>query len=157
MRRIQPPTGPSLTRLDTGTEPDINAIMAKGRNAQGQLSTGQQGVRKLQYGVMPSESFHQMLNQVTDMQMQFRGLNARIRARFGNSPEIMLRWLENMENHTEAIKMGLLPDDPENPVLKKTAQQIDLELQSKMLDALTPQQLQAQLDKVTPKPKEKVQ
>lgn len=141
-------TGPSLTRQDVGIETDINKIMARGLNPQGRLSTGMQGTRVPGYGIMPSSSFHEMLNQVIDAQHSFRALPARIRARFQNSPEQMLRFCEDEKNRPEAIRLGLVPDDPENPILNKTPQQVDLERVSRSLDSATSEQLQAALDKL---------
>lgn len=62
---------------------------------------------------MPSQSFHEMLNQVTDVQMQFGSLSARLKGKFNNSPYTMLRWLEVPENRPEALKLGLVVPTPE--------------------------------------------
>jgi len=140
------PTGPSKTRRDVGIETDMNKIVGKGLNpGSGRLSSGMQGSRVLQYGILLSESYHEMLNHVIDTQHAFRALPARIRARFHNNPEQMLRFLDDPKNKTEAIKLGIINDDPENPVLSKTPEQLDIERFSKFVDSMTPEQLKAAL------------
>lgn len=45
----------------------------------------------------------------------FMQLPAKARERFGNSPEAMFSWLENPQNHEEAVKLGLMTPRPLTP------------------------------------------
>lgn len=145
-RVLHPLEGRSETRQDVGIEVDINRIVAKGMNAQGQLSSGMQGNRTPSYGIMHPDDFHTMLNRVVEAQHKFRMLPARVRARFHNNPELMLRFVDDKSNFKEAVKLGLIPDDPLNPVLAKSPEQVDLERLSRTLEIATPEQLKAALD-----------
>lgn len=63
---------------------------------------------------IPSESYHEMLNKITDVQSSFRSLPARLKGKFQNDPYQMMRWIEKPENRAEALKLGLVvPTDEE--------------------------------------------
>jgi len=82
-----------------------------GRVLQARMRGNPDG-RKPMFMEVPSESFHEMLNKVTQVQHTFQRIPARIRSRFANSPAVMMDWLQNPDNRIEAVKLGLI-DDPE--------------------------------------------
>lgn len=59
-----------------------------------------------------SDSYHDMLNRVTQINSMFGALPARIRTQFQNRPEVLMKFCENPANTATAVKLGLI-DDPE--------------------------------------------
>lgn len=59
-----------------------------------------------------SDSYHDMLNRVTQINSMFAALPARIRTQFQNRPEVLMKFIENPENTAASVKLGLI-DDPE--------------------------------------------
>lgn len=86
------------------------------RHAPGQPIGNPLATRKPMFLVMPSQSYHDMLNQVTDVQSTFGALPARLKGKFGNSPYQLLRWLEVPANRPEALKLGLVVPTEEEAV-----------------------------------------
>jgi len=62
--------------------------------------------------IASGESYHDMLNRVTQIDEMFRRLPARLRTRFSNRPELLLNFAADPNNTKEAVKLGLI-DDPE--------------------------------------------
>jgi hypothetical protein len=54
------------------------------------------------------------LNQTIKVRDFFMGLSARVRSRFENSPQKMIDFLDNPENLSEAVDLGLVPKDLSN-------------------------------------------
>lgn len=113
-KRGHPGGGPELTKQAFRDETDINNIVnrhlrgAPGRNL---AHIGDpRASRQPRFGNMPSESFHEMLNKVMAIKIAFEGLPAKLRARFGGNPEILLKWVENPQNYKEAVRLGLIED-----------------------------------------------
>lgn len=88
---------------------NINAMAAKYFK---QRLKGNPDGRQPMFIDVPSESFHEMLNKVTAIQETFRRIPARLRARFANSPAVLMDWLKDPQNRVEAVRMGLI-NDPE--------------------------------------------
>jgi len=72
-----------------------------------------------------------MLIRVQELQGQFAGLPAKLRKRFSNNPENMLRFLEDPKNAGEAVKLGLLSEDDVDP---KVLQQQNLVAEAEAKD-----------------------
>lgn len=106
--------GPDMTKQSFANDADINALVNRHlKNSPGQslANIGNPlASRKPMFGTMPSATFHEMLNAVMDVQTAFASLPARLRNRFGNNPEQLLRWVENPSNYKEAVKLGLIED-----------------------------------------------
>lgn len=67
---------------------------------------------------VPSESFHESLNRVTQVKLMFSSLPARLRGMFSNDPYQMLLFIENPANRPRALKLGLVePTDEEAQAL----------------------------------------
>lgn len=110
--------GPSKTQQNFEADSNINNMVKKHLSGPNRLAGLQamgnpMATRRLTFGEVPSESYHEMLNKVTDVQNLFRTLPSRIRGRFNNNPYQLLRWVEVPQNRDEAIKMGLI-FDPEH-------------------------------------------
>jgi len=123
----QKPVGESRTQQHFQPETDINALVKKHLGGPNRFS-GLSGVgnpnatRQLHFGEVPSESYHEMLNKVTDVQNLFRSLPSRVRGRF-RDPYQLLRWVENPENREEALKSGFIHDpDALQDIMEKEAQ-----------------------------------
>lgn len=96
-------------------ESNINTVI--GRHMRGPARQGlpignPNATRQGRFTDVSSESFHDMLNRVTDAQQAFMTLPARIRGRFSNDPYMLLRFLEKPENREEAERLGLLQARP---------------------------------------------
>lgn len=117
-RPIPPSNLPSLTKQEFGDESNINNIVNRSiKTGQPPMTSftsplSRMGGRKPIYGDISSVDYHQMMNKVADMQTKFNMLPARTRSKFRNSPEAMMRWLEDEKNYDEAVKLGLLVPDP---------------------------------------------
>lgn len=92
---------------------DLNKIIAHHMRAGG---PGRMGVplgdpnatRQPRYMDVPSQSYHEMMNQVTDMRSDFMQLPARIRRKFNHDLYQLLRFLEVPANRQEALELGLV-------------------------------------------------
>lgn len=104
---VHRPSGVSRTVQADAEKGDINRMASR---LFRQRLQGDPNGRKPQFMEVPSESFHEMLNKVTKIQENFRNIPARVRARFANSPAVLLDWLKNPENRREGVKMGLIYD-----------------------------------------------
>lgn len=110
----RPPSGTSKVQQQFASETNINEIMAR------QKTTGYIGnpmpknPRKPIFGDFTQLDFQRMMNTVTDVQNAFMTLPAKIRSRFQNSPEQIIRFANDPANRKEALKMGLvLPTEEE--------------------------------------------
>lgn len=114
----RPPSGNSKTQQQYAKDQDINTIMArhaKGAGRFGRPVGDPNATAEMKFAIVPSESFHDMLNKVTDVQNQFRDLPSRTRSRYGNDPYQWLRHLEALEKKAdeEAKAAAEKPSGPE--------------------------------------------
>ncbi len=106
--------------LDCGTEGktvqaskdecDINILMSRYEK------TGTLPINTKQpiYGDFSNVSdYMDAVHQTAKAQAMFDALPARIRDRFGNSPEGLLEFMDDPQNLDEAIELGLVPPDPD--------------------------------------------
>jgi len=105
-------TEKSLTQQQFKDQTDINNIIAKYKKTGELVHTS----RKL--GIYADVSnitdYHSSLQKVLDAQNAFSTLPSHIRLRFHNNPEELLRFLQNPENISEGITLGLLEQTPES-------------------------------------------
>lgn len=131
-RRHRAPVSKDTKTLQAPAEGNrVGDIVA--RHRPGQPIGNPLATRQPRFMDMPSASYHEMLNQVTDVQTTFQSLSARLKGKFGNSPYQLLRWLEVPENRPEALRLGLVvPTDEEAVELAqqaakaRRAEQVDL-------------------------------
>lgn len=103
--------GESLTQRHFAEQQNINNIVSRhlrgglGRNMS---NIAQGGSRQPIFGDFSSIDYHDMLNKVTDVDNVFRTLSPKIRNRFRNNPELLLRFAEDPANYKEAVKLGLI-------------------------------------------------
>lgn len=106
--------GERVTKQSFANDADINTLVKRhlgGAPGRTLHNIGDpRASRQPKFFDMPSASFHEMLNSVTDVQAKFASLSAKTRARFGNSPYQLLRFVENPENLQEAVKLGFVAD-----------------------------------------------
>lgn len=118
-RVYQPHEGvrPSQVQQSAAKAADIKNIVSmhmKGPGRHGQPIGDPNATRQPRYMHVPSASYHEMLNQVTDIQSDFMTLPSSIRRKFNHNPYQLLRFLEVPENRSKALDMGLLvPTDEE--------------------------------------------
>lgn len=98
----------NLTQQSFKEETDINYITSR-YLPKGMLP---QMTGEAKFGDFSSIDFLQMQNSIADIDSQFQTLPAKLRRRFSESPYQLIRWLENQDNHEEAVKLGLLPGPP---------------------------------------------
>ena len=58
-----------------------------------------------------ASDFHNQANRVAQMTQSFAALPGEIRKQFENSPEQLMDFVLNPDNRSEAISLGLLPED----------------------------------------------
>jgi len=66
--------------------------------------------KEAHYITNPAISFHEAMTLVVNAQAIFDHLPAETRARFGNDPGALSEFMQNPENHDEAVKLGLRKD-----------------------------------------------
>lgn len=107
----------SMTKQSFAEECDINNIMRKYE------TTGvvdHVAAKPPQFGdFMSAYTFQESMNAVIDAENMFAQLPARIRDRFGNDPEQLLRFLEDDKNRAEAIELGIVAPPPADPPPQK--------------------------------------
>lgn len=110
---------PSTVQQHHAASSDINAIMARhAGNAPGVPVGNPSATRMPRFEALSSQSYHEMLNRVTDIRSKFATLPSRLRRRFNNDPYQMFRFLEAPENRFEAVKLGLVhPTEEEHAQL----------------------------------------
>lgn len=101
---------PSLTKQSFKDECDANSIMSRW-STSGELSHISRVLP--QYGDFSSvEDYQSALNRIHDMERAFSQLPSEIRARFRNSPEALLEFVQDESNRQEALDLGLV-EEPE--------------------------------------------
>lgn len=109
-----PESGPKLTQQHMKDATDINKIVER-YNRTGVLQSGKASGKNPMFIRMDGKSFHEMLIKVQETQGEFASLPAKVRKRFANNPENLLRFLESKENLQEAIDLGLVDRDDVDP------------------------------------------
>lgn len=119
-RRFTQPSTPerkSQVQQNKAADQDINRIVARHITGPGRFGMpigDPNATRQPRFMDVPSSSYHDMLNQVADIQNNFRALPSRTRSMFNNDPYQLLRWVENPHNREEALKRGfVLPETEE--------------------------------------------
>lgn len=101
---------PTMAKQSFQDECDINTIMSRYEK------TGLiEHVKDVQgsYGDFTSvDDYHASLNKVISAQEAFYKLPSSIRARFDNDPSHLMAFLEDPENRSEAVKLGLIDPTP---------------------------------------------
>ena len=115
---IDPDTGEeleSMTKQSFVDDCDINTIMRRYEATGAFPDHMNQRAGRGQFGDFSDVSdFQSALNTVIAAESAFADLPARLRDRFGNDPEQLLRFLNDENNRDEAISLGLVP--PPAPV-----------------------------------------
>lgn len=63
------------------------------------------------YGDMSGDDFRSSIEKMQNCRNHFQELPSEIRRRFDNSPEHLLRFMENPQNREEGIRIGLIRND----------------------------------------------
>lgn len=101
--------GLSMTRQSEKDKCDVNLILKQFRVTGVLPNRGAPG----RYEDLPSSmDYQEAMNVTLAAQAAFADLPSKIRERFGNDPESLLRFLGDPENRDEAIKLGLLDRPP---------------------------------------------
>lgn len=109
-----PSGGIKLTQQHMEGVTDINKIMER-HNRTGVFGSGRPSGKPPQFLNMTGDSFHEMLIKVQEAQGVFAGFPGKIRKRFGNNPENMLRFMEDSSNLREAVALGLVDKEVLTP------------------------------------------
>lgn len=99
---------------------DINQIMARHQKGPSRMLPpgNPAAVSQPRFANISSSSYHEMLNFVTDQRSRFMTLPSKIRRKFNHDPYQMFRWLEDPNNRTESIRLGLvIPTEDERDIL----------------------------------------
>ena len=98
-------TLPTMAQQHLGNEGCIRTIMAKYR-ATGELPTLIANFGYADVSSLPT--YQEALNMVCDAQEQFMELPSDLRKYFNNDPGEFLDFLNNPDNHPEAVRLGLV-------------------------------------------------
>jgi len=110
---------PSMTEQQFAQDADANHIMRKYLKTNiSPFNSDRQGIYA---DVSEIPDLSEALQTVTQAQTMFDSLDSDIRARFGNSPVELLKFLEFPENYDEGVKLGLLtpPEIAPEPISVK--------------------------------------
>lgn len=108
---------PSLTQQQFKEEADINTIVDRFLKS-GVLPTAVNMPQYVDYeGVF---DFQSAMNVVRQADENFMRLDAKVRARFNNSPQEFLEFFANPENAEEAVRLGLAIPKAPSSVAKAT-------------------------------------
>lgn len=100
--------------VQDGEQHDIKNIVNRAMRAGGLLSNVSVRVPSFQ-DIADAPSYVDALNVVAEATHMFEQLPAKLRDRFGNSPQKLLAFLDDPENRQEAIKLGLVKPEEEPP------------------------------------------
>lgn len=109
MSKRHPTGGPSVTQQQFREQANINSIVRT------IMRTGVVPAHNKPpiFMEVPSISYHEMLNSITNVDQAFSSLKASLRNRFRNAGNLLM-FIENPANREEAIKLGLI-DEPQKP------------------------------------------
>jgi phage internal scaffolding protein len=100
---------PSLAQQHMKDECDINVIIER-FGVTGQIPTAPVSPS---YGDFSGVTdYHSALNQINATMEDFMALPAQLRVRFDHDPVKLLEFLENDQNRSEAIQLGLIDGQP---------------------------------------------
>lgn len=107
-RRVQThPVGESKTIQSEKDACDINVIMKKYQKTQILPPMRQGGIYA---DISDVDDYQTSLNKVILAEEAFRSLPAELRKELDNDPVNLFSWLNNPENKSKALKLGLLSD-----------------------------------------------
>lgn len=129
----------SMTQQHFKEAADINNIVDKYKRTGTLTDPMQTSGRTPQFGDFTTSDYHTNANTIARIKSEFEHLPAKIRAHFKNNVEEMINFLAIAENKNEAIKMGLLPQEPEDHAKKtiENAKTIEKEIAKKTETPIT--------------------
>lgn len=110
-------TTPSMTKQEFAAELDINNIMNRFIASDGDPTVLTVNTRKAKYGdftQMP-DSYHSAMNYVIETKNEFMKLDAELRARFNNDPQLFLNFVADPKNHDELVRLGIVIEPQSSP------------------------------------------
>lgn len=128
---------------------DPSSLMSRLRQPSGQYvsppgdPTGSRVPQFLSAWTAPD--FHAAHNKLIEAQVQFAGLPARVRSRFNNEPYQLLRFVEDPQNHAEAVLLGLAePTYEEVQIMRRAARKGQLVEQTDIVREIQAEQARAE-------------
>lgn len=106
------PPVPDLARQEFLEETDINVI-ARRFGLTGEMPTKYAAPTYAEFGEV--FDYHSALTSVREADQAFLTLPAGVRDRFSNDPQLLLEFLEDRRNLSEAAELGLVPPVPPPP------------------------------------------
>ncbi len=100
------------TKQSFKDECDINKIMAKYQKTG---AIAHFNKHQPQYGFASSKDFAESMRIVTSAQQMFADLPSSIRSKFNNQPEQFLEFVQNPDNESEMVSLGLTTKKSESP------------------------------------------
>lgn len=127
--QVESPPGEKRAKQEFKQDADINSIMAKF-----QKTGAIDHASKYQplYGIASPQTLQEAMNTVTAAQTMFEELPSSLRVKFNNRPQDFLEFIQNPDNKSEAIKLGLtsLSDEAEKLVQEPVVPQLEKEPKS---------------------------
>lgn len=105
---VHPTGGKVLTQQQFGHESSVGDLVA--RHRLGASIVDPSATRQPMFGDFTSVDFAKAQDLILQSKSDFARLPSAIRRRFMNSPEALLRFVENPANLDEAIKLGIVLD-----------------------------------------------
>lgn len=75
------------------------------------------------YGVMPSQTFHEAMNIVVQGQQMFEELPSEVRKKFDNNPSQFLQYMDGNPDTNELYELGLIKNRPTEEVLTSSGKE----------------------------------
>lgn len=107
-------TGPGRTRQSMRDETNINNIMR--RYKQSGLISHVAARSPVYMDVADVTDYRDAVEQVRRTEEFFKGLTAKVRARFNHDPAEFLDFMTDSRNEAEAKELGLVKPEPEPPI-----------------------------------------
>lgn len=103
---------PSLAQQHMKEECDINYIVER-FGVTGAMQMAVEGASRATYGDFTGISdYKTAVDAVHAAEAAFMSLPAQLRARFDNDPNALLNFLNNEENRSEAVELGIIDGEP---------------------------------------------
>ena len=113
-------TFPPETKVQQGKHEETKLSNIVNRYANGVMPANA-GSQPMYIDMYNMPAYHEAQNIVADVSQKFAALPSKIRARFNNKPENMIKFVDDDKNLDEAVKMGLVPK-PEERIEKTTCE-----------------------------------
>lgn len=109
--RIKHPGGGEvLTQQHMADQADLNKVMERAKRGVPMEVPGYMNGRQPMFMNLTGDTYHDMLIKVQQAEQEFMSLPARIRRKFSNNPEMLVRFANDPKNIPELVNLGLMDE-----------------------------------------------